>query len=345
MPQKTLLVANPTAQSGRNARRIGKARAFLDAAGIAHDFLPTEPAGRTVAAVAKRLHDGEYHTVVYMGGDGTFAEAAKGILEAGKGRDVRLGMLPTGTANDQGKSFGLGAGPSHLRRNVTVLAEGHERPLDAGHIATLDPNGNVIHEDWFFDSAGWGISPRVLHLRNEDKKAIEGVPVLRDLWKGKLVYAGALLRTFLASYIDGSTFGAEIDADGKHYSWERLTDLVVKGTHVYGGAWIFDRNAQPDDGKFEVVPFTGKRDWISKAIVHLDGSPFTPESLAKLGVTHSKGFAASHIDITFQRSLDAIPLEAQIDGEELPTSPRVRIEVVRHALRLVVPRDHAAGAR
>ena len=40
-----------------------------------------------------------------------FAEVAKGILASG--RPVRLGMLPTGTANDQGKSFGLESGDDH----------------------------------------------------------------------------------------------------------------------------------------------------------------------------------------------------------------------------------------
>ena len=33
-------------------------------------------------------------------------------------------MLPTGTANDQGKSFGLAAGPDALATNVAVIAAG-----------------------------------------------------------------------------------------------------------------------------------------------------------------------------------------------------------------------------
>ena len=45
---------------------------------------------------------------------------------------VALGMLPTGTANDQGKSFGLEALPEALERNVEVIANGHETRLDVG---------------------------------------------------------------------------------------------------------------------------------------------------------------------------------------------------------------------
>jgi diacylglycerol kinase family enzyme len=35
-----------------------------------------------------------------------------------------------------------------------------------------------------------------------------------------------------------------------------------------------------------------------------------------------------------------MPLAAQIDGEEFVASPRVRIEVLPRALRLVVPREY-----
>src|SRR4051794_4417907 len=138
---RTLLIGNPTAQSGRNAERIAVARRLLDAQGVAHVFASTEPHGGTVEVVRRAidgtlrragdqtsdwageragdraggaLSDGEtssdrdgtlIDTVVYMGGDGTFAEAAKGILASSRAAEVRLGMLPTGTANDQGKSF------------------------------------------------------------------------------------------------------------------------------------------------------------------------------------------------------------------------------------------------
>ena len=33
-----------------------------------------------------------------------------------------------------------------------------------------------------------------------------------------------------------------------------LSDLVVKGTQVYSGDWIFDRSAEPDDGKAYAAP-------------------------------------------------------------------------------------------
>src|SRR3954468_23707255 len=112
--QPAVLVANPTAQSGKAADWIRHARALLDEAKVAHRFVATEPEGATAERVREAIDDGGARVVVYIAGDGTCAEVAKGVLGSQHAHEVAMGMLPTGTANDQGKSFGLYAGPSAL---------------------------------------------------------------------------------------------------------------------------------------------------------------------------------------------------------------------------------------
>jgi diacylglycerol kinase family enzyme len=338
-----LLIANPTAQSGKNRERIEAARRLLDAEGLPHDFLATAPAGGTVVLVAEALARVAYTTVIYMGGDGTFAEVAKGILRAGRGSTVALGMLPTGTANDQGQSFGLSSAPDALGDNVRVVREARQTWLDAGRLRAFDVGGVLVREDLFFDSAGWGLSPRVLRLRNEDREAIAAIPVLRDVYRDQLVYAGALLRTFLASYVEDDKFDVRLEADGRVTRWTGLCDLIVKATPVYGGMWIFDEAGRHDDGLFEVVPFAGKRDWASKAIIHLRSSGLDLESLEKVGLRHSRAERAARITLHFSQAVGATPLAAQIDGEEFPHTPRVEIDVLPRALRLLVPAAHATA--
>jgi diacylglycerol kinase family enzyme len=340
-PPRTLLVANPTAQSGKNAERIERARAFLDASGIEHVFEPTRPEGETVDAVAELLRKEPFGTVIYMGGDGTFAEVAKAIIASGRTDHVRLGMLPTGTANDQGKSFGLSSEPAALEANVAVIADARETRLDVGKVSAFDDADKLVREDLFFDSAGWGVSPRVLALRNEDRKTIASIPVVRDVYRDQLVYAGALLRTFVTSYTENDAFDVEGTVDGRPVRYHGLTDLIVKGTRIYGGIWVLDPKAKPDDGRFELVPFAERADWLSKAIVHLEHTGMFESALASIGVTHSKGTSGAIMDLTFVEHPGALPIRAQIDGEEFPTSARVRIEVLPRLLRLIVPAPYA----
>ncbi len=323
-----LLVGNATAQSGKNQARIDRARAFLERASVPCEFLPTEPEGKTTHAVSRAIDGGAYRCVIAMGGDGTFREVAAGILDSARKDDVALGMLPTGTANDQGRSFGLYAGDASLERNLEVVLAGKETRLDAGRL-----DGKT----WFFDSVGWGLSARVLRERNAEREVVQKVPLLRDVYRDQLVYASVLLRVFLDSYVVPDKFDAEVTADGKKLELTGLTDLIVKGTRVYGGAWVFDKHAAHDDGRFELVPFRGKRDWTSKAIVDLEGNPLTEEMLNAIGVEHSKPLSASRIELEFRKWEGGAAWAAQMDGEELPATDHVSIEVVPRVLRLIVP--------
>lgn len=329
-----LLVGNPTAQSGRNRERIDRARELMDARGLRHEFLATSPAGGTVRDVVAAITSGRFQTVVAMGGDGTFAEVAKGILESHA--DVTMGLLPTGTANDQGRSFGLSAAPAALPRNVEVLAEGHVAPVDAGRVRSFDDFGNEVGQDWFFDSMGWGLSARVLRQRNEDRELVQQIPIVREVYRDQLVYAGAVLRTFLESYVDELRFEAEVETEHGVRYLTGLTDLIVKNTRYYAGAWVFDATASPEDGEMELVPLTGRHELIKRMVVQHEQFPVPEQDLDPLlqlsPITRARAF---HIRID-DRPL-AAPVEAQIDGEEFPRASAYRIEVVRHALKLLTP--------
>ncbi len=333
---KLLLVGNPTAQSGKNEQRIERARELFRVHDIEAELFSTLPGGKTVQALATRLREGGDEVVVSMGGDGTFREVAAAIIESGQNKRVRMGMLPTGTANDQGKSFGLEATEAALPRNVEVVALGKTTGLDGGRLELCDPVGKVEQSALFFDSAGWGLSARVLAVRNQDREVVAGLGPLKEVYRDQLVYAGAFLRTFLESQIIDDKFSAVIVADGQTHTFHGLTDLVIKGTRVYGGAWVFDRESQPDDGCFELVVFRGKREWTSKAIVDLDGNPLTEEMLNEIGVEHSRPISAGEFDVTLAQEGD-VAIAAQIDGEEYPCSHQFRVTVLKRAITLIVP--------
>ncbi|HET7543882.1 MAG TPA: diacylglycerol kinase family protein [Polyangiaceae bacterium] len=329
-----LLVGNPTAQSGKNQERIDRARALLEDAGLATDLLPTLPGGKTIGAVRAALEAGPYRTVIAMGGDGTFREVAAGLYTSRRREEVSLGMLPTGTANDQGKSFGLQADEGALTRNVDVIQAAYETRLDVG---IYRAGGADAPADYFFDSCGWGLSARVLAQRNKDRALVESLGPLKEIYRDHAVYAGAFMKTFLESFVVEDRLRVVATLDGRRVELDGLCDLIVKNTRIYAGAWVFDETARHDDGIFELVPFVGKNDWLSKAIRDLEFVPLNEGMLQDLGLEHSQTLRASTMDLEIFEPAGGAPLATQLDGEEWPASQRVRIEVVPRGIRLIVP--------
>lgn len=335
--QPAVLVANPTAQSGKAADWIRHARARLDEAQIAHRFLATEPEGKTIGLVTEAVDQGA-RVVIYMGGDGTFAEVAKGILAATAAREVAMGMLPTGTANDQGKSFGLDAGPWALDRNVSVIAEGYTVGCDVANL-TIERGIKVIHQDMFFDSFSVGLGAASLATRNRDRERVGRIPGLGMIYRNQLVYIGAVAQRFFESYVVDTKFDCDAVIDGKVYQFPSLLDVIVKNTKIFGGEWIFDPEAESDDGKVELVPVTGRRDFMTKLAGAMRNMPLGLDDLKMLGIEHEPAIPGTDLEITVRTEGGVIPA-AQIDGEEIPAGDRYFIHVVPRALRLVVPREH-----
>lgn len=346
-PRLSLLVGNPTARTGRAAKAIEAAMAGLAEARLEPEFFSTLPGGATVAALGARLERGDVARVIYLGGDGTFAETAKGIILAREqyGVDVPMGMLPMGTANDQGRSFGVYAGVKALPTNIKVIKAGVEQWLDVGKVESFagDDDAQPTCTDLWFDSWGLGLSAQILAKRNRDQKAVQRIPLLNRIYRDKLVYVRAGLSSFLKhtlkSLIGRARFAAEIRVDDQVLSFDAINDIVIKGTMLYGGDWIFAPDGKPDDGKFEVIIVKNSADWGAAAIASHKRNPVTGDDLEVLGLPRRVIPSGSRIEIRVKRPPGMPPLPAQIDGEEFRSADHYRIENLYHYLRILVPED------
>jgi len=335
-----VLVANPTAHSGKAGDAIRVARALLEAAHVPHRFVATEPEGKTVERVREMIDDAGARVVIYMGGDGTFAEVAKGIFASRHASEVAMGMLPNGTDNDQGKSFGLSAGTGALEHNVAVLVAGETVGCDVGRVV-IERGAKEVHRDLFFDSFSIGIGAAILGTRNRDRERVGRIPGLGAVYRNHLVYAGAVLQRFFESYVVDIKFDVDAVIDGTVTHFDSLLDVIIKNTKIFGGEWIFDPTTESDDGKFELVPVAGRRDLGTKLLGSLRRSPVGVDDLQSLGFSHAAPVSGTRFDLR----IHGAPLPAvQGDGEELPAGDRFRIDAVPRALRLIVPRDHVEAA-
>lgn len=340
-PRVSLLVGNPTARTGKAAAAIRRAMDALERRRLEPELFATLPGGATVPALAERLEVGDVARVIYLGGDGTFAETAKGIILAREraGVDVPMGMLPMGTANDQGRSFGVMAGVRAIDRNVEIIAEGIEQWLDVGRVSAFDEGGEVVLQDLWFDSWGVGLSAQILARRNRDRERVARVPVFRRVYRDKAVYVRAAFASYFRSLVGRSRFAAAVTIDGVCHEYSGVTDIVVKGTLLYGGDWIFAPDAKPDDGRFEVVVMRGHADWMAATITAHKRNPLTRDDLAVLGLGRPEIPAGKEIEVRIYRSPRIRRLYAQLDGEEFHYADHYRVENLFHYLRIIVPAD------
>lgn len=333
MPAPThLLVANPVAQSGRNAERIQHALRLLTKYGISAEFLPTQPEGQTVVAVRDALRNAKFSCVIAMGGDGTLREVAQGLFESGKIADVPLGMLPAGTANNHGRSFGLEISPDALEQNVQIVAAGSETRVDLGQIKETSGNLPSI----FVDSIGFGIGARVISRRNIERhrfpKGSLGEKVYRDI----RVYTVATLQEIWFAQ-KTNEFGVTIVADGAEKSYSALTELLIKGTRVYAGSWVIDRSSQHDDGLFEVVAYSNNRHWVIKGLVDSVGRDALDRVVEAARIALPKAWRFARLSLHFDKGDSSSWPDIQIDGEWFAGVERLEIEVLLRTLRLIVP--------
>lgn len=332
MTKRHILFGNESAQSGRAKRAIDDAKSLLERAGVEVLFVPTEPEGRTPALVARAIAEHAPTTVLALGGDGTFNEVARGVLASGT--DVSMGMLPMGTANDQGRSFGLTPGRDHVEEHVRTILEDHVTHLDAGAIDALDASGNVLASTHFFDSASFGFAPDVLAARNRDRRDIARVPLLAMLYRDRAVYVGAALDRWLSSFVEPTKFACVVTTETFDRSYLALTDLVIKATPIFAGAWVLDRRCEVDDGLFEMIAVASRREWGARVVADLAQNPLRPEIF---GLEPSEHLAAKTFRIDLLREGET-GVASQIDGEEWVRAFHYRIEVLARRLPLLTPR-------
>jgi diacylglycerol kinase (ATP) len=123
---RTLIIVNPKAGQDSLAtlrRKLGGAFAARD---VAFDLVTTERSGHATE-LAREAAELGYQKVCVVGGDGTIAEAATGLV----GFDVPLAVIPRGTANQVAQNLKI---PTTFEKAVNVAIDGEATPIDLGEI-------------------------------------------------------------------------------------------------------------------------------------------------------------------------------------------------------------------
>jgi diacylglycerol kinase (ATP) len=228
-------------------------------------------------------------------------EVADGLLKAGLGGEVELGVLPLGTGRDVARSLRI---PRRVDAALEVVRSGRVRTIDVGHASYADGDA------YFVNFAGAGISGAIADRANRTTKAFGGR--LSFMWSTVAVF----------SRWRASEMTLEIDGEPRQ---ARLHEaLAMNGDYTAGGMWVAPE-ATPDDALLDVV---------------LLGDFSKAEFVATFQKIY-RGRHVSHTKVEIVRARELrvtapTPLPVVLDGEQPGTTP-VTFQVVPQALRVRVP--------
>lgn len=243
--------------------------------------------------------DEEFDIIACIGGDGTLNETVAGVRHSG--RKCPIGYIPAGTTNDYANSLRLSADVLQAARDAV---EGDAVPLDVGTF-----NGR-----YFTYTASCGAFTRASYSTSQTMKntlghfayVVEGIKDLPSL----------------------RPFHLRVETDEIALDDDFLFCSITNSTSVGGILKLDSEMVALNDGRFEVL---------------LVRNPATPLQLSTIlhGLTTLDlpnemvhFFSAKSISIDC-----SAPLDWTLDGEREPGAPRIEMQNLHGAVRIVIPRD------
>ncbi|MGQ9671648.1 MAG: diacylglycerol/lipid kinase family protein [Candidatus Aminicenantales bacterium] len=275
-----------------------------------HQFLKENLPGQVIDVLADKettirlVRDlcRDCETIVAVGGDGTVADILQGIREAGRQKDVRLGIIPIGSGNAFRRSLAI---PKKPRKSIDILYQGKEKIIDL-----MDVEGKLA------GFASIGATARVTQ-----EKLVGSV---QGFWGH--VLAGIILFKLSPWELEVELENG-LDEQGNPFQQRcfhlKALDCVVAKSNYFGYGWKIAPQASLEDGLLDITFFE------MGGLKYVLLLPLIFFGLYQRRLRH---FKAKKL------ILKGKDLPIQYHGEFLGTRDRVEIRVLPRAIRVICPR-------
>jgi len=236
-----LVIVNPTSANGSTGSSWPQLASDLSSHFGPFKNVFTKKAGDGIELASEAAKKG-VKLIIACGGDGTISEVANGILNSGK--DVELGILPSGTGGDFRKTLEI---PSQARAAAKVLRTGRTRRIDVGRVSFIDNNGAEVTR-YFLGVASCGMSTKVIQRVKDGGP--DWLPANTPQWLGGRISFGASL---IQSAMRSEPTKVVIQIDDEHERRLSVVNLCIANARFFGGGMKIAPDAKLADGKFDVV--------------------------------------------------------------------------------------------
>ncbi len=259
-------------------------------------IIVTQHAGDAEVAAKKEAETGDEVCIFACGGEGTCFEIVNGVVGY---KNVTLGILPCGSANDFLKFFGDKGEFLNLENQIN----GSDIDLDL----------IKANEFYSINQCSVGMDAMVA----DDMKLFKRIPFV----SGPMAYNLAVVKTFVRKL----GISIKIKIDDKYLGLKRCLFAVCANGPVYGGGYISAPEADPRDGKLEFLLV----DRISR---------FRVPGFLKVyssGMQHKKKYVTTGKCQTMEIEADK-PISVNLDGE-IFHSKTVKFEIAKKAIKFRLP--------
>ncbi|QGK72315.1 lipid kinase [Allosaccharopolyspora coralli] len=299
---KAALIVNVHSRTGARAcdhaeQRLRELDVPLGAVHRLHD------ASRLPETVAGAV-DGGHDLIVLGGGDGSVSSVVDELAH----REVPLGLLPLGTANDFARTMHI---PTDLDAACRTIAESHIVDIDLG----------LCGNNYYVNRASIGLGARVSEAMS---------PFLKRR-VGPLAYPVATAKALSRHRPFTATLSFP-DGDHEDQTFPGLLQVGVANGRYFGGGQIAGQDAGIDDSTLDVsvIRQGGPRDLLAVARELRRGSTTDTAQISHFRTR------AVHVHTPTALSIN-------VDGEVVASTPR-EFSVARNALHVLTPETWSDGS-
>ncbi len=309
-----LVIANPKSAAGATREKWSSIASDLRTHFGPFNVAFTKGPGDGIE-LARRASENGRTLIIACGGDGTINEIANGILQSGK--DVELGIFPSGTGGDFRRTIGI---PGESREAARALKDGETKRIDVGKVTFVDHN-DKSDTRFFLNITSFGLAASIIE-RVKGSNSLSWLPM--DNVRGRASFALSTLQEVIA--IGATTVRVKID-DNDEMTLQTV-NFCIANARYFGGGMKIAPAAKINDGFLDVINIGD----INTAKIILNAYTL---------------YRGTHLELpevkdTLARRVEARPLNAgqeihiEVDGE-LPGKLPAVYEIVPAALRVRVP--------